>query len=236
MPTEVLVIDDDEELSSLLKAFLSKAGLSVLSATEPEQGLRLFRRRQPAVLILDVMMPGKDGFEVCREIRRESAVPIIMLTARGDVADKVQGLELGADDYLPKPFDPRELLARIRTVLRRSKAKAPRESRLQRLKSGSLSLDLGSRSASLKSKALNLSSGEFEILSLFMQNPGSVLERDQILSSVRAQNVETFDRSVDLAISRLRAKLGDSGKNPGFIKTIWGSGYLFAGKVTRHAA
>jgi DNA-binding response OmpR family regulator len=233
MSAQILVIDDDQELCSLLKSYLGKQGLVIHAATDPELGLRLFRKLKPSAVILDVMLPGKDGFEVCREIRKEASTPIIMLTARGDITDRVVGLEIGADDYLPKPFDPRELLARIRTVLRRASRK---ESPAQRLKSGALLLDLQKRSASLKSKSLALTTTEFEILSLFMKNPGAVLERTSILNSVRAENVEAFDRSVDLAISRLRGKLGDSGKEHRFIKTIWGSGYLFSGKVTRHGA
>lgn len=232
MSAQILVIDDDQELCSLLKSYLGKHDLKIHTDTDPESGLKLFRKLKPAVVILDVMLPGKDGFEICREIRQESSTPIIMLTARGDVTDRVVGLEIGADDYLPKPFDPRELLARIRTVLRRSNH---REAPTSRLKSGLLSLDLQKRTATLKSKPLSLTTTEFEILSLFLKNPGAVLDRERILSSVRADNVEAFDRSVDLAISRLRGKLGDSqGKEHTFIKTIWGSGYLFSGKVTHH--
>ena len=234
MSAQILVIDDDQELCSLLKSYLGKHDLKIHTATEPVAGLGLFRKLKPAAVILDVMLPGKDGFEICREIRREASTPIIMLTARGDVTDRVVGLEMGADDYLPKPFDPRELLARIRSILRRGSLK---DGATLRLKSGPLSLDFQKRTAKLKSKPLELTTTEFEILSLFMKNPGAVLDRERILSSVRAVHVEAFDRSVDLAISRLRGKLGDSTKKePKFIKTIWGSGYLFFGKVTRHAS
>jgi DNA-binding response OmpR family regulator len=231
MANDILVIDDDRELNSLLKNYLEKSGLSVLSATDPEEGLKLFRKKKPLAVILDVMLPGKDGFEVCREIRKESAVPVIMLTARGEVTDRVVGLEIGADDYLPKPFDPRELLARIRTVLRRSASKAaPAQGTFS---SGELRVSLPERQAWLKSKKLALTTTEFDILGLFLKNPGTVMDRERILNSIRTDSVEVFDRSVDLAISRLRAKLGDSGKDPKYIKTIWGSGYLFSGKVSR---
>jgi two-component system phosphate regulon response regulator OmpR len=232
MANNILVIDDDQELNSLLKNYLEKSGLSVLSATDPEEGLKLFRKKKPQAVILDVMLPGKDGFEVCREIRKESLVPVIMLTARGEVTDRVVGLEIGADDYLPKPFDPRELLARIRTVLRRSTAKATAAAQ-GILSSGELKLSLAERQAWIKSKKLSLTTTEFDILGLFLKNPGTVMDRERILNSIRTDSVEVFDRSVDLAISRLRAKLGDSGKDPKYIKTIWGSGYLFSGKVSR---
>jgi len=232
MATEVLIIDDDRELGSLLTAYLAKFGIKALTAEHPDAGLRLFRKHQPSLVILDVMLPGRDGFEVCRELRREGPTPVIMLTARGEVSDKVVGLELGADDYLAKPFDPRELVARIQTVLRRShprSAGAP-----GRLKSGPLLLDPARRSASLKGKGLELTTTEFEILSLLMASPGQVVKRDDIIKQLRGEEAEAFNRSVDLAVSRLRAKLGDSGKEQRFIKTAWGTGYVFSGKVERH--
>jgi DNA-binding response OmpR family regulator len=228
MTTEILVIDDDHELNGLLKTYLVKFGLNVNSATDPEQGLKLFKKLKPAVVILDVMLPGKDGFEVCREIRSQSSVPVLMLTARGDVTDRVVGLEIGADDYLPKPFEPRELLARIRSVLRRSAKPEPTGGSF---KSDSLIMDLLKRTVSLKGKPLDLTSTEFDILKLFLSRPGAVLDREQILETVHSDSSEAFNRSVDLAVSRLRAKLGDSGKKPRFIKTIWGTGYMFSGEV-----
>jgi DNA-binding response OmpR family regulator len=229
----ILVIDDDLELSSLLKAYLGKYGLQVASACDGDAGLKLFRKRKPDAVILDVMLPGKDGFEVCREIRAESKVPVLMLTARGEVTDRVVGLELGADDYLPKPFEPRELLARLRSLLRRASGPEPKKGLLR---SGTLELNLASRSGSLKGRALDLSSGEFDMLKLFLMNPGTALDREKILESVHADSSEAFNRSVDLAVSRLRSKLGDSGRRPKFIKTIWGTGYMFTGEVTQHAS
>jgi len=177
------------------------------------------------------MLPGRDGFEVCKELRREGHTPVIMLTARGEVSDKVVGLELGADDYLAKPFDPRELVARIQTVLRRSRPGAPAAGRL---KSGPLLLDPAKRSASLKGQDLELTTTEFEILALLMAAPGQVVKRDDIIKQLRGEEAEAFNRSVDLAVSRLRAKLGDSGKDQRYIKTAWGAGYVFSGKVERH--
>jgi DNA-binding response OmpR family regulator len=233
MPSEILVIDDDHELGVLLKNYLQKFGFNVHTATHPKEGLSLFKRVKPAAVILDVMLPEKDGFEVCKEIRAISPVPVIMLTARGEVTDRVVGLEIGADDYLPKPFEPRELLARLRSILRRGGRAEPRGGTL---KSGSLLMDLAKRSVQLKGKALELTSSEFEILRLFLSHPGAALDREQILESVHSESSEAFNRSVDLAVSRLRAKLGDSGKHPKYIKTIWGTGYMFSGEVKHHDA
>ncbi len=230
MDTQVLVIDDDPELGSLLKDYLAKFGMRVSAAQHPEEGLRLLKRLKPALVILDVMLPGRDGFQVCSEIRRESTVPVIMLTARGESSDRIVGLEIGADDYLPKPFEPRELVARIQAVLRRLKPAA--ESK-RALRSGDLLLEPATRQASLKGRGLDLTTTEFEILRLLMQSPDSTLKREEILDRIRGMEYEMFNRSIDLAISRLRAKLGDSGRKQKFIKTIWGEGYLFLGKVVQ---
>jgi DNA-binding response OmpR family regulator len=227
----VLIIDDDRELGALLTAYLAKFGIKAITAEHPDIGLKLFHKHHPSLVILDIMLPDRDGFEVCREIRREASTPVIMLTARGEVSDKVVGLELGADDYLAKPFDPRELVARIQTVLRRSHPHAGAQGRL---KSGPLLLDPARRSASLKGKDLDLTTTEFEILGLLMSAPGQVVKRDDIIKRLRGEEAEAFNRSVDLAVSRLRAKLGDSGKEQHFIKTAWGTGYVFSGKVECH--
>jgi two-component system phosphate regulon response regulator OmpR len=177
-------------------------------------------------VILDVMLPGRDGFRVCREIRRESAVPIIMLTARGDLPDRVAGLELGADDYLAKPFEPRELVARIQTVLRRVGETHPRL-KGQRLRAEALTVDLRSRTAWLDDAPLDLTTTEFEILALFLQRPGAVLSRDEIMERVRGTDWEAYNRSIDIVVSRLRHKLHDDPKRPRYFKTVWGTGYLF---------
>ena len=167
-----------------------------------------------------------DGFEVLQEIRKSNKSPVIMLTARGEVSDKVVGLELGADDYLAKPFEPRELVARIQTVLRRAR---------QQIQSGTISfgeltVDLDSHSVTLAGNELKLTTTEYEILSLFVANPGRVLTRDDLMEQVRGIDWDAFNRSIDVAVSRLRSKLGDSSKDPRYIKTVWRKGYMFLGK------
>jgi DNA-binding response OmpR family regulator len=226
--TTILVIDDDRKLNDLLINYLRQFGMEVLTATHPDEGMTIFRKRAPALVILDVMLPGRDGLTVCREIRRESPVPIIMLTARGDLPDRVAGLELGADDYLAKPFEPRELVARIQTVLRRtSEGKQGSGLKGYRLKAEGLTVDLRSRTARLDGNPLDLTTTEFEILALFLQEPGLVLSRDQIMDRVRGTDWEAFNRSIDVAMSRLRHKLRDDPKRPRYFKTVWGTGYLF---------
>ena len=222
----ILVIDDDRKLNELLTTYLGQFGMDVLTATRPDEGLALFRKRAPSLVILDVMLPGRDGFSICREIRRESTVPIIMLTARGDLPDRVAGLELGADDYLPKPFEPRELVARIQTVLRRSGEPKTRPL-ADRLQAEALTVDFRSRAASLDGRTVDLTTTEFEILALFVQHPGTVLSRDEIMERLRGIDWDAYNRSIDVAISRLRHKLHDDPKHPRYFKTVWGTGYLF---------
>jgi two-component system phosphate regulon response regulator OmpR len=223
---KVMVIDDDEELNVLLTEYLGRFGFAVVTAVDSREGLRAFRAEPPDVLVLDVMLPGTDGFAVCREVRETSGVPIVMLTARGEVADRVMGLELGADDYLPKPFEPRELVARLKAVLRRGAA-GPAEATLR---IGSLELDQASRTARLRGRLLELTTAEFELLSLLARNRGRVLSRDRILDETRGLDFDAFDRSIDVLVSRLRHKLGDDARRPVFIRTIWGRGYCFAGE------
>jgi len=220
-----LLIDDDEDLTALLSEFLGRFGFSTRAAATPEEGLRLLKAWPPDVVILDVMLPGMDGFAVCRKIRETSRVPIIMLTARGDVMDRIVGLELGADDYLPKPFEPRELVARMQAVLRRGK---PAEA-AERLRVGPLELDWLARTAKLGQRAIDLTTAEFELLGLFVRNRGRVLTRDRIMEHTRGTDCEAFDRSIDVLVSRLRNKLGDDPRRPRFIKTVHGSGYTFVG-------
>lgn len=174
------------------------------------------------------MLPEMDGFSVCKAIRAETAVPIIMLTARGEVADKVIGLELGADDYLAKPFEPRELVARIHAVLRR---RAP-ASDAQKAVFGDLEIDFERRLAKLQGRAVELTTNEFAALALLVRHAGKVLSRDQILQELRGIDCDAFNRSVDLTMSRVRQKLGDDPKSPVYIKTVWGTGYLFIGGKT----
>lgn len=222
----VLVIDDDEELNQLLTEFLQRYGLQVTTVTQPELGLRRLKTQPPDLLVLDVMLPGTDGFAVCKKIRETSRVPIIMLTARGDLADRVLGLELGADDYLPKPFEPRELVARIQAVLRRGSPQSQGEV----LRARELVVNLATRSVSLRGKRVEMTTAEFELLALFMQNRGRVLTRERIIEDTRGLDWDSFDRSVDVLVSRLRQKLKDDPKSPAFLKTVWGRGYAFMGE------
>jgi DNA-binding response OmpR family regulator len=230
MPTQptILIIDDDERLNRLLKRFLADFGFATLTAAHPQEGIKLLRRKSPDLVILDVMLPEMDGFSVCKAIRAESAVPIIMLTARGEVADKVIGLELGADDYLAKPFEPRELVARIHAVLRR-RAPAPDS---QKAVFGDLEIDFERRLATLQGRDVELTTNEFSALTLLVRHAGKVLSRDQILQELRGIDCDAFNRSVDITMSRVRQKLGDDPKSPVFIKTVWGTGYLFIGGRT----
>jgi DNA-binding response OmpR family regulator len=223
----LLIIDDDEKLNTLLTEFLVGFGFRTASAADPEKGLRQLDRLRPDLVILDVMLPGMNGFEVIKQIRRRSNVPIIMLTARGDVTDRIVGLELGADDYLPKPFEPRELVARIQSVLRRGRPEADNET----LIFGDLRIDGSARTATLGDTPLNLTTNEFDALMLLVGKPGKVFSRDEILNALRGIDCEAYNRSVDITMSRLRQKLGDDPKTPRFIKTVWGAGYVFIGQM-----
>ena len=225
--TTILIIDDDRSLNELLKTYLGQFGMQVLTAVHPDEGLTLLRTQAPALVILDVMLPDRDGFSLCREVRKESTVPILMLTARGELADRVAGLELGADDYLPKPFEPRELVARIQSLLRRAGIERAPEPRPERVQADDLMVDLRGRRAWLHNAALELTTSEFDILALFLSHPGTALTREQILETLRGIDWEAYNRSVDIAVSRLRQKLQDDPKHPRYIKTIWGTGYLF---------
>jgi len=225
MSTTILIIDDDEKLNKLLAEFLGDFGFNTLSAVHPEDGLKKLKQKAPDLVILDVMLPGMDGFEVCKIIRQNSAVPIIMLTARGELMDKVVGLELGADDYLPKPFEPRELVARIHSVLRR--AKPIDDSRPRSF--GPLEVDYARHIVKLDSVKVELTTNEFAALVLLTSNPGKVFNRDELLQALRGMDCDAFNRSVDITMSRLRQKLNDDPKSPRFIKTVWGAGYVFIG-------
>ena len=227
MKKQLLIIDDDPKLNRLLTAFLAEFGFQVASAETPAEGLRKLYCDKPCLVILDVMLPGKSGFELCKEIRRDSDVPIIMLTARGDPMDRIVGLELGADDYLPKPFEPRELAARIQAVLRRFSGSTPGGVRTF----GRLTIDPLKQQAYLQGRCLDLTTNEFSALDLLARHAGEVLDRDRILQTLRGMDSDAFNRTVDITMSRLRQKLGDDPKAPEFIKTVWGSGYMFIGEV-----
>lgn len=225
--TKILLIDDDEKLGELLGTFFERFDLNLLVANEPVAGLTMLDRENPDLVILDVMLPGQDGFEVCRNIRKVSSVPVIMLTARGEVTDRIVGLEIGADDYMPKPFEPRELVARIQNVLRRS---ANQKQQSEQLYYEGLSVDLERRSAELDGEPLELTTMEYQLLALFANNPGKTYTRDEILNELRGIDAQLFSRSVDILVSRLRQKLGDTSKQVRFIKTVWGTGYAFIGQ------
>ena len=225
MKPSILIIDDDDKLNQLLHDFLGDFGFDTISATHPVKGLKLLKNKTPDLVILDVMMPDMDGFEVCKAIRQEHSIPIIMLTARGEVTDKIVGLELGADDYLAKPFEPRELVARIHSVLRRS-SKID-ESRPLIL--GRLEIDFAKHLVKLDGAPVDLTTNEFVALAFLVKNAGKVMDRDQILQELRGMDCDAFNRSVDITMSRLRQKLQDDPKAPSFIKTVWGTGYVFIG-------
>ena len=222
----ILVIDDDEKLNELLKDYLIRFSFEVISAFTPDEGFNLLKNQNPDLVILDVMLPQMDGFQMLKEIRKTTELPVIMLTARGDFTDRIVGLEIGADDYLPKPFEPRELVARIQSVLRRT-GKIDKEQNNKALKFNNLEIDLRSHEVKINNQKIDLTSTEFDLLILFAENAGKALTRDEIMDQVRGIEWESFNRSVDVLVSRLRQKLHDDPKNPKFIKTIWGSGYLF---------
>ena len=223
----ILIIDDDAKLLALLADYLAGFQMEVRGAPDGPQGLAALERDRPDLVILDVMLPGLDGFEVCRRIRAMGTVPIIMLSARGEVVDRIVGLELGADDYLAKPFDPRELVSRIQTVLRRTR---PDPVTSDRLVFEGFSLSAPTREAyTAGGEPLGLSSMEYELLDLLARSPGRKFSRDEILNHLQGTESEAFGRSVDILVSRLRAKLGDDPKAPRFIKSARGWGYVFLG-------
>jgi DNA-binding response OmpR family regulator len=226
MKTKILIIDDDEKLNKLLVSYLSKFNFHVDAMTHPENALLKLKSSQPDLIILDIMLPGMDGFEVCKRIRKDYTIPVIMLTARGDVTDRIVGLEIGADDYLPKPFEPRELVARIQSVIRRSRKNEPGSI----TKIGDLEIDHDTHAVKIGGKEIELTTMEFELLSLFAKNPNIVLNRDVIYERIKGLDSETYDRSIDVMISRIRQKMNDDPKNPRYLKTVWGSGYKFIGK------
>jgi DNA-binding response OmpR family regulator len=220
-----LIIDDDERLNALLTEYLGQFGFVVRTASTSEAGLRALRAEPPDIVILDVMLPGMDGLAVCRKVRETSRVPIVMLTARGSVMDRIVGLEMGADDYLPKPFEPRELVARIQAVLRRG---APATAD-DRLRAGDLEVNVTTRAAALCGQPLPLTTGEFELLLLLVRNRGRVLTRERIMDETRGVDWDAYDRSIDVLVSRLRQKLGDDPRQSSFIRTVRGTGYCFIG-------
>lgn len=223
---QVLLVEDDERLARLTARYLQEHGVVVTVAHTGPDALTEANRHGFDVILLDLMLPGRDGLEVCRELRTRTDVPIIMVTARGEEADRVLGLETGADDYLPKPYSSRELLARVRAQVRRARGKAGPAS--QPVQVGRLMLDPRSLRATLDGKALNLTTYEFGLLRVLAERAGRVLSREQLLDLVKGSAEEVFDRSVDVHIFRLRQKLEADPRNPTLLKTVRGAGYMLA--------
>jgi two-component system, OmpR family, phosphate regulon response regulator OmpR len=225
--TRLLLIEDDPRLASMVSDYLGSAGMRVTIAGSGEAGLDQLAREPFDALVLDLMLPGMDGLEVCRRVRALSGtaadVPVLMLTARGDSADRVVGLELGADDYLPKPFEPRELLARLRAILRRGRARGG-----DVLRFGRLEIDRAARELRVDGDVRSITSYQFALLVAFAENAGRVLTRDQLMDQVKGEPLEAFDRSIDVHVSRIRQAIEDDVKHPRRIITVRGAGYVFA--------
>ena len=217
---KALLIDDDAKLGNLLSDYLTKFEIELNSTTESTLALDLIAEDEPDLIILDVMMPKMNGFEVCSGIRKKYKIPIIMLSARGESFDRIKGLDLGADDYMAKPFEPRELVARIHSLLRRVSDE-------DHYRQDIFEVNTINRAISMDGQMLSLTNMEFELLELLLANPGTLFSRDDILKHLRGIEAKIFSRSIDILISRLRQKIETNPKEPKFIKTIWGKGYMF---------
>jgi len=223
-PLRVLLVEDDRRLAELTTAYLEQHGASVVHVLDGEAGLREGRRGSFDVVVLDLMLPRLDGFDVCRALREVSDVPIVAVTARTEVADRVLGLEIGADDYVTKPFSAPELLARIRSVVRRARGLV--RPRCRSIRVGRLSLETGSRRTLLDGREISLTGYEFTLLCVLAERAGQVLSREQLLDLAKGSAEESFDRSIDVRVSRLRQKLGDDPRHPRMLKTVRGLGYV----------
>jgi two-component system, OmpR family, phosphate regulon response regulator OmpR len=221
--TRVLMIEDDRRLSEMVREYLEPFGIRIVARIHAAEGLKLLKQEHFDALILDIMLPDQDGFEVCRRVRAESELPVLMLTARGDETDRIVGLELGADDYLPKPFNPRELLARLRAVLRRQGS-----SKAAPLRFGRLEIDREARIVRVDGDERSLTGYQFDLLCALAASAGRVLSRESLLDRLRGEELEAFDRSIDVHISRIRAAIEDDPRRPRRVITIRGTGYLFA--------
>ena len=231
----ILVVDDDREIRTLLAEYLDANGFRTLTAAE---GAGMWRRLDGArvdLVVLDLSLPGEDGLTLCRTLRARSNLPVIMLTARGEAIDRILGLEMGADDYMAKPFEPRELIARIRNVLRRTQALPPNlfPPEAKRMNFAGWGLDLSARHlVGPQGIVVMLSGAEFRLLKVFLEHPNRVLSRDQLLNFTKGRDADPFDRSIDLQVSRLRQKLGEDAKVPALLKTVRNEGYVLAAPVT----
>ncbi len=223
----VLLVDDDVRLGQLLERLLKPEGMQVELVTDGLQGVRRATGEVFDLIILDVMLPGLEGFEVLRRIRASSEVPVIMLTAKGTDNDRIVGLELGADDYLPKPFNPRELVARVKAVLRRAEGKSS-GGRDAVIRCNGLAMDPGKREVSVDGEPVHLTTTEFDLLRCFMRYPGKVLSRDALMDMLRGVGYAAYDRSIDVHVKNLRAKIEENPRSPQRIKTVWGTGYMLA--------
>ncbi len=219
------MVDDEPTIVEFVRINLEKAGFEVLEAGDGETALKLAASEQPNLVVLDIMLPGKDGFEVCRELRRTTSVPIIMLTARDDDIDKILGLELGADDYLTKPFNPRELVARIRAILRRVDRANKIDTEV--IAQGRIQLDLDRHQVTAGGKSVDLTPKEFELLELLMKNPGRVFSREMLLERLWGYDFFGDSKTIDVHIRRLREKVEEEPSSPTHILTVWGVGYKF---------
>lgn len=228
--TRVLMIDDDEKLVELVTDYLEPHGFDVAAAYTGQSGVELFEANGAELIVLDVMLPGLDGLEVCRRLRASSEVPILMLTARGEETDRIVGLELGADDYMPKPFNPRELLARIKAILRRATktdVSATTDMVQSRLTVGPVSLDPATRQVFANGVEVLLTTAEFDLLHVLLKSAGRVLSRDQLMQQLHGSSWSYFDRSIDVHISRIRQKIEENPRRPVLVKTVRGVGYQF---------
>jgi len=232
----ILVVDDHKEIRELLSRFLIKDGFRVSTAPDGRGMRKILGESKIDLIVLDLMLPGEDGLTLCRQLRAESQIPVIMLTAKGDEIDRILGLEMGADDYVAKPFSSRELLARIKSVLRRAQSLPPTEDALDE---GNYcfegwKLDTAKRELISADKVIiPLSTGEFDLLMAFIQHPQRVLSRDQLLDLARGRSATAFDRSIDTQVSRLRKKLEVNPKKPEIIKTVWSGGYMFTPPISK---
>jgi two-component system, OmpR family, response regulator CpxR len=226
----ILIIDDDVELCSLVTEYLASEGFKVEAVYDGERGLERALQDDHSLLVLDVMLPGMNGFEVLRRIRSSSSLPVLLLTARGEDVDRIVGLEIGADDYLPKPFNPRELVARIRAILRRTQEStgAPGSQVPEVVKVADVELDPATRTVHHAGKPVDLTSVEFNLLEVLLREAGRVVTRERLASAVLSRKFSPFDRSIDMHVSKIRRKLGDSDGGTEYIKTVRGVGYIFA--------
>jgi two-component system, OmpR family, phosphate regulon response regulator OmpR len=220
----ILLIEDDGRLAGMVSDYLSGAGYHVEHASDGSKGLAMSERGAFDALILDLMLPDMDGLDVCRAVRAKSTLPVLMLTARGDAMDRIVGLELGADDYLPKPFEPRELLARLKAILRRGRGTPNSDV----LRFGRLEIDTDARQARLDGAACELTSHQFDLLYTLASHAGRVMSRDSLMDALKGSALEAFDRSIDVHISRIRAAIEDDAKAPKRVITVRGAGYVFA--------